>query len=154
MHDVKKFNLIDTFCVLCIVGLMSLLANYIGYKHAVMDALPGMLVLMAIAIIGMAMGAYLPGNIPSVAYVVTLGCILTYPAVPGSAFINESMKTVNFLALTTPILAYAGIAIGRDLDALKKSGWRIIVVSFVVFTGTYVGSAIIAQLILKYLGQI
>lgn len=150
----KKFNLRDTFFVLCIVSILSLLANYIGYKHAIMDALPGMIILMAIAIIGMSMAAYMPGNIPSVAYVVTLGCILSYPGVPGAEFINESMKKVNFLALTTPILAYAGIAIGRDLDALKKSGWRIIVVSFVVFTGTYIGSAIIAQLILKYLGQI
>nr|WP_307897862.1 hypothetical protein [Clostridium botulinum] len=43
---------------------------------------------------------------------------------------------------------------GKDLESFKKSGWRIIVVSCVVFIGTYLGSAVIAQLILKSLGQI
>jgi putative effector of murein hydrolase LrgA (UPF0299 family) len=51
-------------------------------------------------------------------------------------------------------LAYAGVAIGKDLDDFAKSGWRIVVVACVVFIGTYIGSAIIAQAILKYLGQI
>ena len=41
-----------------------------------------------------------------------------------------------------------------SLDAFAKSGWRIVVVACVVFTGTYIGSAIIAQTILKALGQI
>ena len=64
------------------------------------------------------------------------------------------MKKVNFLALTTPILAYAGVALGKDLDMLKKTGWRIVVVSFVVFIGTYIGSAVIAQVVLKMIGEI
>lgn len=96
----------------------------------------------------------MPGRIPAVAYIVTLGCILTYPTMPGSDVINEAVKKVGFLQLCTPILAYAGIAIGKDLDAFAKSGWRIVVVACVVFTGTYIGSAIIAQTILKALGQI
>jgi len=56
--------------------------------------------------------------------------------------------------LCTPILAYAGVAIGKDLDAFAKTGWRIVVLSCSIFIGTYVGSAVIAQLILKAMGQI
>lgn len=107
-----------------------------------------------LAIAGVILAKYLPGRIPAVAYIVTLGCILTYPTMPGSDVINEAVKKVGFLQLCTPILAYAGIAIGKDLDAFAKSGWRIVVVACVVFTGTYIGSAIIAQTILKALGQI
>lgn len=110
--------------------------------------------LIAIAFIGMWMGRVLPGKIPGVAYVVTLGCILTYPGFPGSDFINASVKNVGFLQLCTPILAYAGIAICKDLDVFAKSSWRIVLVSVVVFIGTYIGSAIIAQVILKSIGQI
>ena len=149
-----NMNLKETLGVLLLVGALSLVANFIGYKHSFAAALPGMLILIGISIAGIALGKVMPGGVPAVAYVVTLGCILTYPAVPGADYINEAMKKVNFLALTTPILAYAGIAIGKDLDALKKLGWRIVVVACVVFVGTYIGSAIIAQLLLKALGQI
>jgi hypothetical protein len=73
---------------------------------------------------------------------------------PGAAMISQYISKVDFLALTTPILAYVGISIGKDLEAFKKSGWRIVVLSCVIFTGTYLGSALIAQLILKFIGQI
>ena len=88
------------------------------------------------------------------AWVVTLGCILTIPGVPGSDIINGYVKNVGFVALCTPILAYAGVSIGKDLDAFAKTGWRIVILAIVVFVGTYIASAIIAQCILKALGQI
>ena len=135
----------DTLIVLFIVGAMSLVANAIGTKYTIVEAIPGLLFLIFLAIAGVVLAKYLPGRIPAVAYIVTLGCILTYPTMPGSDVINEAVKKVGFLQLCTPILAYAGIA---------KSGWRIVVVACVVFTGTYIGSAIIAQTILKALGQI
>ena len=64
------------------------------------------------------------------------------------------VKQIGFVALCTPILAYAGISIGKDLDAFAKTGWRICLLSCVVFIGTYIASAIIAQAILTALGQI
>lgn len=147
-------KLTEIFQVLIITGVMSLVANTVGTKNDLMQAIPGMGILIAIAFVGMWMGRVLPGKIPGVAYVVTLGCILTYPGFPGSDFINASVKNVGFLQLCTPILAYAGIAICKDLDVFTKSSWRIVLVSVVVFIGTYIGSAIIAQVILKSIGQI
>ena len=138
-------KLTEIFQVLIITGVMSLVANTVGTKNDLMQAIPGMGILIAIAFVG---------KIPGVAYVVTLGCILTYPGFPGSDFINASVKNVGFLQLCTPILAYAGIAICKDLDVFAKSSWRIVLVSVVVFIGTYIGSAIIAQVILKSIGQI
>ena len=119
-----------------------------------MDGIPGLLILIAIAMAGILLGRYLPGHIPAVAYVVTLGCILTYPGFPGSDIINMYMKKVGFVSLCTVILAYAGVSIGKDMDAFKHTGWRIILLSCVIFMGTYLGSAIIAQIILKLIGQI
>ena len=82
------------------------------------------------------------------------GIVDSIPGVPGSEIVNLYVKKVGFLALCTPILAYAGVAIGKDLDAFAKSGWRICLLAIVVFVGTYIASAIIAQAILKSLGQI
>ena len=71
-----------------------------------------------------------------------------------SDIVNGYVKNVGFVALCTPILAYAGVSIGKDLDDFAKTGWRIVILAIVVFVGTYIASAIIAQCILKALGQI
>ncbi len=144
----------ETLQALLICGLMSLVANTVGTKNAFVDAIPGMLILIALAFVGIWLGKVLPGGIPGVAYVVTIGCILTYPGLPTAEFINAAVSKVGFLQLCTPILAYAGIAICKDLDVFAKSSWRIVAVSCVVFIGTYIGSAVIAQVILKAIGQI
>lgn len=143
----------DNFIVLLIIGAMSLVGNLVGYKNAIIDAIPGMMILIGIALAGIALGRVFP-CIPAVAYVVTLGCIMTYPTFPGAATMSAYIAKVSFMSLTTPILAYAGISIGKDLDAFKQTGWRIVVLACVVFTGTFIGSAIIAEISLRFLGQI
>lgn len=140
--------------ILVICGIASLAANVVGTKFGFVEAIPGMVILIALAFLGIWLGRVLPGGIPGVAYVVTIACILTYPGLPTAAPITEAVKKVGFLQLCTPLLAYAGIAICKDLDVFAKSSWRILVVSCVVFIGTYIGSAVIAQAILKAIGQI
>ena len=147
-------KLTEILQVLLITSAMSLVANVVGTNNPLAQAIPGMLILIVIAFIGMWLGRVLPGHIPGAAYIVTLGCIVTYPGFPGSDIINYYVKNVGFLQLCTPILAYAGIAICKDLDVFAKSSWRIVLVSIVVFVGTYIGSAVIAQVILKSIGHI
>ena len=144
----------DSLFILVLMGILSLIGNMVGPKNNIIDAFPGMAILVIISILGIILAKIIPGKIPAVAYIVTLACILTYPGFQCSALISKYMEKVDFLTLTTPILAYVGISIGKDLDSFKKSGWRIIVVSCFVFLGTYLGSAIISQIILKALGQI
>jgi hypothetical protein len=58
------------------------------------------------------------------------------------------------LGTTTPILAFAGISVGNRITQLKTVSWRLIIVAFAVFTGTYFGSALISQVVLKIQGII
>ena len=141
-------NVKDTVTVIGIVSIMSLFSNVLGTKAGIVDSIPGLLILGVIALIGMLASKYLPGGIPAAAYVVTIGCILTIPGVPGSELDNLYVKKVGFLSLS------AGVAIWIDLDAFAKSGWGICLWAIVVLVGTYIASAIIAQAILKSLGQI
>lgn len=140
--------------ITAITAVMSLVANLVGYKNGIVESIPGMLLLMAITLAGVIIAKYIPIKIPSVAYIVVIGCIVTYPSFPGAATINAYIAKVNFLALTTPILAYAGLGIGKELDDFKKAGWKLVILSCVVFVGTFIGSAVIAQFILKMTGQI
>lgn len=61
---------------------------------------------------------------------------------------------IGMLPTVTPILAYAGVSMGKDWIEFKKIGWKGIVVAIFVMIGTYVGSALIAQLILSAQGII
>lgn len=144
----------ESLVVLLITAAISIVGNLVGYQTGVIEALPGMLILVAMAFAGIVLAKLIPVNIPSVAYIVTLSTIMTVPGVPGAATISGYVSKVNFLALATPILAYAGIYTGKNLDSLKKTGWRIVILAIFVMIGTYVGSAIIAHVILRLLGQI
>lgn len=154
----------ETCKILGIVAVISLVCNVVSqigklglagaFNKGFIEAIPGMIILALLAAFSMWAAKILPGNIPAAAWVVTIGCILTYPSVPGAAYISAAVGKVGFVQLCTPILAYAGIAIAKDLDVFAQSSWRIVLVSVVVFVGTYLGSAIIAQGILKMIGLI
>ncbi|WP_353095770.1 DUF340 domain-containing protein [Tissierella praeacuta] len=144
----------DSIIILLITALISVVGNYVGYKVNMIEAIPGMLILVLIAVVGILLAKIIPAKIPSVAYIVTLSTLFTVPGVPGAATISNLVSKVNFLALATPILGYAGIYTGKNLDSLKKTGWRIVVLAIFVMVGTYLGSAIIANILLKMLGQI
>lgn len=145
--------LTSNLLILIITGILTLVGNFIGFKVSPLEAIPGILILIIIAFIGILLSKIIP-KIPSVAYIVTLATILTIPGMPMAELISNYTAKVNFLALCTPILAYAGIYTGKNWDTLKKTGWKIFILTLFVMLGTYLGSAIIAQVILKMIGQI
>ena len=93
-------------------------------------------------------------GLPTVAYICTLGTIVTIPGLlPCADFVGKAASKVSFLGTCTPILAYAGLAVGKDIEMFKKLGWKIVVVGLVVFVGTFVGSAVIAELVLRSMAK-
>lgn len=120
------YNLAETFAILLLMSIEGAISNALSGAGGVIEGLPGLLILVGISMAGF----------------------------PGSDVINFYMKKVGFVSLCTLILAYAGVSIGKDMDAFKSTGWRIVILSCVIFAGTYLGSAIIAQIILKAIGQI
>lgn len=68
-------------------------------------------------------------------------------------FAIEAIYAVDFLAITTTILTFAGLSIANRLGDLKRVSWKIVIVGMFVFIGTYLGSAIIAQIGLLLTGK-
>lgn len=149
-----KLRMKEAIIVLLITGALTVVGNLVGLGTSPLKSIPGVLILVLFSIIGIAMAEFIPVKIPAVAYIVTIATIFTIPGVPLSDVVSTHTANVDFLSLCTPILAYAGIYTGKDIDQLKKTGPKIIVLAIFVMLGTYLGSAIIAQLILKLLGQI
>lgn len=68
-------------------------------------------------------------------------------------FFVDAIRAVDFLSITTPILTFAGISVANRLTDLRKISWKVAIVAIFVFTGTYLGSALIATLGLWLAGK-
>lgn len=101
----------------------------------------------------MAVTKLLPIKIPAVVWVSLIALFITTPIFPGNGWIVSQTEKINFMAIATPILAYAGLSLGKDIDSFKKLGWRIVLVSLVVYTGTFLFAAIFAEIAFKILGR-
>jgi disulfide bond formation protein DsbB len=84
-------------------------------------------------------------KLPAVVWVSLVGMLCTDPGFPGATSMAAMTGKINFLALATPILAFAGLSIAKDVPAFRRLGWRIVVVSFLANAGTFIGATLIAQ---------
>lgn len=144
----------DIAAILAIVCGISLVGNWIAVKIDPIKALPGMIILGLISLVGWWLGKALPWKLPNIVYISLIAIALTTPWTPGSKWMLAQVNNVNFLALCTPILAYAGISIAKDLDQFAKMSWKIAIVAIFVLSGTFIGSCIIAQVMLKVTGML
>ncbi len=120
-----------------------------------MDSLEGSLVIFGVAMVG-----YIISQLPilkklsPVFWVGIIAVVMSTPSFPGSQYINSSTGVIQFAALGTPTLAYAGLALGKDLPVLKKMSWKIVVVGLAVITGTFLLATIVSQIALSLEGII
>ncbi|MCA1775385.1 MAG: hypothetical protein LC676_07175 [Loktanella sp.] len=135
--------------VLAIVSLLVWVGQTIGPAKPLVPGLIALFILYLMTMVGLIITKYAPVRLPSVAWISLVGIILTLPWTPGSAWITDRVANADFLALATPCLAYAGLAIAkREMDVAKTSGWKIAVIAVLVMIGTYLGSAAIAEFFL------
>ena len=93
-------------------------------------------------------------NLPGFAWATLVSFVLTLPISPIADFIVNAMSAYSFGLVGLPLLAFAGIAVGDQLEVFKKLSWKIVIVSFVVMASTYFGSAAISNIILSLKGMI
>ncbi|HBN51099.1 MULTISPECIES: hypothetical protein [Thalassospira] len=148
-----NIDLTDHAVTLVIVCLVGLVMNTVGPAIPLADGFVGMVVIYLITMAGLLLTRFAPFYLPSVAWISLVGILATLPWTPGSEWIVAQAKSVNFLALATPALAYAGFAIAKkEIEVAKHSGWKLALVACLVFLGTYAGSVLVAELILRLQG--
>lgn len=152
-EDERRIDVAKHCALLVVACALGLFANWIGTGTSPLEALPGMAILFVVCVAGLAMARFIPFYLPSVAWISLVAILVTIPGVPGSAFVTDAVGKLNFLALATPALAYAGLALTANEFAIaRRSGWKIVIVAVCVMLGTYLGSVVIADLTLR-LGQ-
>ncbi|GAF23798.1 MULTISPECIES: hypothetical protein [Shouchella] len=147
-------NLHEYFLLMFVVGSVAYVGNVIGDGMFSLQSMAGMLILILIAGLGQLLSKLIPLNVPSVVYVIAIGIVASLPQTPWGESVSVFTNEINLLSIATPILAYAGIAIGRSWTDFVTMGWKAMVVSTCVLFGTLIGSAVIAQIVLTFQGII
>jgi hypothetical protein len=139
-------TLLALLVIVAAIGLM--LGNWINYHVFPADALLGMAFVVVVAAIGEVLKRVIPGRIPAVFWVTMIGMVLTAPYWPGAAWVAATTAKVNFLALSTPVLTYAGLSLAKDMPTFRALGWRIVVTSLAANAGTFIFATVIAQFLM------
>ncbi len=140
--------------LLIIFSFIVAVGNFIGYKTSIIDSFIGMMIISIITIVGMSLERIVPWNIQSIIFISLIGIFVAIPGVPTSDFVLYYVSKINLTTICTAFLAYVGIAIGNDWPEFKKIGWKGIIITLIVISGTYLGSATIAHLTLLATGMI
>ena len=142
-------SLAQTLVALLAMSAILLITNWAGTGINPLEALPGMLIIFGFCAAGVLVGKVIPFKIPAIAWISLVAIFFALPFMPTDSYVLEATSKLGLLPLITPALAYAGIAISkREVTLFKKSGIKIAVVALLTFTGTFIGSAMIANALL------
>ena len=152
---VRKY-FVQQLGLLLMVSVIIILTNVIGYKMPVKDSIIGVLLLSAISLIGLTISKFMSRfvKLPSMMYVSLLGLLLACPVSPVKDIVVGTTTPVAFLAPATALGAFAGISLGKDLKDYAKMGWKQVLITLFVITGTFIFSALVADIVLKMTGAI
>jgi len=146
----------EFFTLAIIGGLLVVVGQYFGYKDQnFLELLLGVSIIVVIGSIGFCITKIPYANkIPSIAWVSAVAIFSSSPWFLYSDLIVSATSKIEFMAVTTPALAFAGLSIGKELGAFKDISWKIIPVALVAIAGVFICATIIAQITLTLSGSI
>ncbi|WP_296874742.1 hypothetical protein [uncultured Methanobrevibacter sp.] len=151
-ENVSVHGIINWIVLLILFSIITVIGNFLGYKHPIEGSLIGMGILSVITLAGVWLERYLPFNVSSILYISIIGIILAFPGMPTSKFVLHYVSQIELLAIVTVFLAYVGIGMGKSWNEFKALGWKAILITVLVIAATYYGAAIVAHIILVLSG--
>ncbi|HBF3786778.1 TPA: hypothetical protein KOC78_003178 [Clostridioides difficile] len=141
--------------VMSVIGVIILIGQRISVGTSIVTTLPGMVMLILAAMAAMIIKDLFPKSIfPAFGFATIIGLLLSMPYSPTSEVFLTNTNNINFMAITTPLLAFAGISVGNKIEALKEMSWKIVIISLIVFTTIFFACASIAHIVLSIQGKI
>ena len=142
--------------LLALAGTIMVLTNMIGYKYTRVQSLQGYAVLGGIALAGVTISRFMSRfiKLPTMMYVSLTGLLLACPLSPFKEQVIAWANNFAFLAPATALGAFAGISLGKDMKNFGRMGLKLIAITVLVITGTFIMSAFVADLVLKYTGSV
>ncbi|MFI5447943.1 DUF3100 domain-containing protein [Polaromonas sp. UC242_47] len=141
----ERLGAVGTAFAWVVSGALALMADWIARGSQPLESLPGMAIVIGAVVVGVLLNRATGRKIPAVCWVSLVAMALTSPICPWAAQVDTLTGKINFLALITPMLTFAGLSIAKDIPAFRRLGWRIVLVSFAANAGTFLGATLIAQ---------
>ena len=132
-----------------VAGLGIGLANFVGFDVNFMDSLPGILILLAISLVAVVISKLVPLKLPIIAYCSILGLLVACPISPvreGASKRSTRLTSRRRLRWLEHLPEFPS---ATRSSLFLKQGWKMILIGILVMTGTFLGSALIAQIILS-----
>lgn len=104
------------------------------------------LAMSAIVFLALVTKHYIHSPLPTFVYATIIGILICLPDTVLRSFFLDSIGKVGFLSCCVPLLVFAGLSVGGQMDELKKLSWKIIVLFLIVSTSCFFGASIIAQI--------
>lgn len=140
-------GILNWIFLLMIFSIITAIGNYLGYRHPISESLIGMGILSLIALLGAWMEKNLPLKIPAILYIIFIGVTLALPLMPTSDIVIYYVSEVEIISLVTVFLAYVGIGMGNRWSEIKALNWKGVIVSMLIVSFMYIGSALAMQLV-------
>ena len=147
-ENITVHGIFNWILLLAIFSVITVIGNYMGYKHPIYDSLVGMGILSLLTFMGVWLERRLPFDISSIIYISVIGMIIVFPGMPTSEFVSYYVSNVEVMSIVTVFLAYVGIGMGKSWNEFKSLGGRAIIVTILVISSTYFGAAIVAHIVL------
>ncbi len=128
---------------LMVAGIV--VSNAIGHGVAPLQTLPGVAVMVGIVLLGLLLKRAVR-KLPLMLFLAIFSTLATLQgAWPLAGEVTEVINQVQFMSITTTVLALAGFSVARKLPMFRRLGWRIVLVSLTAATGAFIGSATVAE---------
>ena len=145
-----KTQIPNIIIALVLTIIMTCACNIIGYDFSLEESLPGLLILATICILGYTLSFLVPlEKISAVLWISIIAILVASPISPFSENVVFYVNNINLNAIITPILANAGVIIGKDWGAFQKVGLKGIIVSIFVIIGTFLISSLMGDFFMK-----
>lgn len=144
----ENFSTIVAALVLSIV--FSTVCNIVGYDIGLVESIPGLLILASFSLAGFVLSYVVPlKKITSVLWISFISIFFASPISPVAEQVIFHVGNISILALCTPILAYAGVLVGKDWGAFKELGVKAVIISIVVMSGTFLVSSMLGDFFMR-----
>lgn len=130
-----------------IVGLGGVLINALAAGSLRVEDFIGVAFLLLLTRVCFALAKLLPA-VPASVFVLGLGTILSANFLPTGAWLAHTLENIDVMMLGLPGLAMIGLTLGRDIQALRRLSWKIVIVALLTYSSSFIAAAALGQVAL------
>ncbi|QKJ67072.1 hypothetical protein HQN60_10395 [Deefgea piscis] len=140
-----KAILIDMKLVFMAI-ILAMFTQLLTTGTPIVDMLHSFLAMSIVVFLSLVAKQFIPSSLPTFAYATLIGIAICLPDTLVRAYFLESIGKVSFLSCCVPLLTFAGLSVGGQMEELKKMSWKVIVIFLIVSTSCFFGASLVAQI--------